>query len=283
MTSRRPDGYHDLETLFYPVGELDGTAGTSGRPFCDILDMTTLPATAAADEMQLEGRPVDCPQEKNLVWRALKLFRSEYEDVVGDKAPHFHITMLKNLPDGAGLGGGSADASFTLRSLNALSGTPFSDERLEEMALRLGADCPFFIRNRAAYAAGVGEKLEDSPLSLAGWWIVIAKPSLHVSTRDAFCGISPAPAPMDLRQVASIPVERWRETGVSNQFETTLFPLYPELKSVKESLYSSKAVYASMSGSGAALYGLYPDREAAQTAIAKLPQTLEGVWLLELK
>lgn len=281
VTSKRPDGYHDLETVFYPVGVAEGLVGTSAspHPFCDIIEYVA----SEEDNLVIKGRHVDCPLDKNLVWRAISLFRDAFHEKKGVSLPPYHITLLKNLPDGAGLGGGSADATFTLRVLNTLCDYPFSDTELEDMALRLGADCPFFVRNHAAYAAGVGERLEDISLSLDGWWIVIAKPRIHISTREAFAGMMPAPAPMDLRTLASLSPYQWKEAGVFNQFETTLFPLYPELSEVKEKLYASGAVYASMSGSGAALYGLYPSREKAENGIDALGSTLEGVWLLELK
>ncbi|MBD5203848.1 MAG: 4-(cytidine 5'-diphospho)-2-C-methyl-D-erythritol kinase [Bacteroidales bacterium] len=289
ITRRRPDGYHDLETLFYPVGLYDGTpvAPEGGAPFCDILEITPS-ETAAADRFMFLGRKVDCPPEKNLVCRAVSLFRSELaEESAGagvfSRLPEgVDVTLIKNLPDGAGLGGGSADASFTLRLLNELTAKPFSAGRLEEMALRLGADCPFFIRNRPAFASGVGDLLEESSLSLAGRWAVVAKPHVYVSTREAFANISPRPASFDLRRLGEFAPSEWRGLGVANQFEETLFPLHPVLADIKQALYDRGAEYASMSGSGAALYGIFPDEPSARVAFESMPSTLEGVWLLKL-
>lgn len=283
VTRRRPDGYHDLETLFYPVGVLDGTPQNPGfgKPFCDILEIT--PAVErVSDRFSFLGRPVDCPPEKNLVCRAVALFRERLAAVSGKCLGAHEVMLVKNLPDGAGLGGGSADASFVLRMLNESEGFPFSTEALEEMALMLGADCPFFIRNRPSFASGVGDMLEDSSLSLAGWWCVIVKPPVYVSTREAFAGMTPRPAAFDLGGLHRFHPSEWRDLGVANQFEETLFPLHPSLDSVKEKLYESGASFASMSGSGSALYGLFPDEKSARTAFEYFPSTLGALWLLKL-
>lgn len=279
ITSRRPDGYHDLETLFYPAGLYNGTP-ENPTPFCDILEIT--PSGGDRDRLLLAGLKVDCPQEKNLVWKAAELFRSELMKKREDTRDFFDIRLEKHLPDGAGLGGGSADASFTLRMLNELNGTPFSDEELSALALRLGADCPFFILNSPAFAGGVGERLERSSLDLSGWWAVVVKPELSISTREAFAGVTPRKAPTDLRRIAEIPVEEWAAAGVANDFEQSLFPLYPELRRLKEALIDEGASFASMSGSGAALFGLFPTREKAQDAFERLLSTEKYVWLLKL-
>lgn len=284
VTNRRPDGYHDLATVFYPVGKLDGTPSNPplGSPFCDILEIVPSEDAAGIDVFSFFGNSIDCPPEKNLVCRAARLFRKSLEEKRGVEIAPKKISLVKNLPDGAGLGGGSADASFVLGMLNELEGTPFSEAQLEAMALSLGADCPFFIRNRPSFATGVGELLSDSPLTLSGWWTLIVKPPVYVSTREAFSGITPRPASIDLRDLSLLSPYDWRDAGVFNQFEETVFAAHPDLAAVKRSLYDAGAVYASMSGSGSAFYALFPGEEAARHAFQTLPSTLGRIWLLEL-
>ncbi|MDE6637020.1 MAG: 4-(cytidine 5'-diphospho)-2-C-methyl-D-erythritol kinase, partial [Muribaculaceae bacterium] len=159
IVRKREDGYHDLETVFYPIGVHNGTP-ENPEPFCDILEIIPSEKT----EFVFTGREVDCPLEKNLVYKAWKIFKDNYPEL-----KDYKIHLEKHLPDGAGLGGGSADASGVLLMLNELSGNPFKNEELLEMALCLGADCPFFILNRPCYAEGVGEILEPIDLDLSGW------------------------------------------------------------------------------------------------------------------
>lgn len=261
IVSRRPDGYHDLQTIFYPVGLHNGTVGNPA-PFCDILEVV------AAEQWQysFSGRSIDCPPEKNLVCRACELFRGEAEKR-GFECPEFAVSLEKHLPDGAGLGGGSADASFLLRALNELTGSRFSAAELEAMALRLGADCPVFISNAPAYGEGVGERLTPLPAVLEGMWCAIVKPDVYVSTREAFSGITPHPAFVDLREVYRRPVAEWRGLIV-NDFEAPVSKLHPRIAEVKEQLYAHGALYASMSGSGSALYGIFADRVQAAETVA---------------
>lgn len=290
ITERRPDGYHNLETLFVPVGLY---AGTPVNPvsFCDTLEITP----SETDRFIFSGRPVDCPTEKNLVYRAVETFR-EAAALKGIVPFAVQVFLEKHLPDGAGLGGGSADASFALKLLNELGGFPFSDEELSGLVLRLGADCPFFIANRPAYGEGIGERLTPVYLNLDGWWCVIVKPRIHVSTREAFAGIVPRSNRKDsltdrdeypLYRLGEIPVEDWRDIAV-NDFESTLFPLYPELSQVKERLYDLGARYTSMSGSGSSLFGLFSDEASAAEATDRLisstplKEGTEGVWSLKL-
>lgn len=259
IVARRPDGYHDLNTIFYPVGRLNGTPECP-QPFCDILEITC----SERDSFVVGGLHVDCPPEKNLVCRALALFRSELGN---ESTPGFAITLEKHIPDGAGLGGGSADASFTLRMLNDLCGAPFTDCELAAMALRLGADCPVFIANRPAFGEGVGEKLSPVEERLGGMWCVVVKPPVYVSTREAFAGITPRRPEVDLRTAYARPIEEWRDL-ITNDFEISIAANHPEILRVKERLYADGAIYASMSGSGSSLYGLFRDSRTAEEAAA---------------
>lgn len=259
IVRRRPDGYHDLETLFYPVGLYNGMPQCPA-PFCDVLEINR--SCSGADVIELTGRQLDCPLGKNLAVKALNIFREHCKESFA-----VELRLEKHLPDGAGLGGGSADASFVLRALNELSGYPFTDEELARMALALGADCPFFILNRPAFGAGVGEKLVEAEPVLEGRWCVIVKPMLHISTREAFAGVTPDDTRAPLRELAKEPLTEWRRLLV-NDFERSLFPHHPELREIKEKLYTEGAEYASMSGSGASLFGIYTSRAMAEKALA---------------
>ena len=252
IVRKREDGYHDLETVFYPIGKYNGTP-ENPEEFCDILEITPAEHT----EFKFMGREVDCPLEKNLVYKAWKIFKDEYPEL-----GEYQIALEKHIPDGAGLGGGSADASGVLVMLNALSGEPFSKEQLAEMALRLGADCPFFIYNEPCYAEGVGERLEPIELDLSGWWCVLVKPDESISTKEAFAGVTPCPPLLSLRDIVRLGVAEWQGKMV-NEFEGSLFPGHSVLGNIKERLLVSGAVYAAMSGSGSTVYGLFRDREEA--------------------
>lgn len=290
IVRRREDGYHDLQTVFYPVGKYAGLPDNP-EPFCDILEI--IPAKEPGVRFHFKGRMIDCPEEKNLVCKAARLFfessasdsgrfgASASASAQGERG--LEIILEKHLPDGAGMGGGSADASFSLRMLNELTSQGYSDEELAEMALRLGADCPFFIYNRPMYGCGVGEKLTDVNLDLAGYWLVVVKPAVYVSTRDAFAGVTPRPGNIDLRTIAEIPIADWQDVVV-NDFEASIFPKFPELARIKERLIRNGAVYASMTGSGSSIYGIYDDYEKAMVSREDFrgETTIEGIYLLKL-
>lgn len=261
ITRRRPDGYHDLETVFYPIGRRNGTPGNPDA-FCDILEI--LPIDSQEDKYEWKGRKIECSGDSNLVVKAVRAFRAAVPDIKGG----FSVTLEKHIPDGAGLGGGSADASFTLRMLNELTGKPLNDSRLREIALTLGADCPVFVDNRVAYAEGVGERLEPMEERLSRMWCAVVKPDVYVSTKEAFAGVTPRDGRISLKEAYLGPVERWRELIV-NDFEASIFPGHPELATIKKSLYDSGAVYASMSGSGSSLYGIFDSEEACRKALER--------------
>lgn len=269
IVNRRPDCYHDLETVFYPVGKYNGTP-QNPEPFCDILEITPAEKT----EFIFSGMQVNCPLEKNLVYKAWKLFKDIYPGL-----PDYAIRLEKHLPDGAGLGGGSADATFVLLMLNELNGLPFDDAHLEALALKLGADCPVFVRNRPCYAEGVGEKMQPVGLDLSGWWCALVKPNLSISTREAFAGVTPRYPEINLREIVKLPVEEWNGL-MKNDFEESLFPNHPLLAEIKGQMLALGAYYAAMSGSGSTIFGLFPSREAAISAIARFPDHYTTVCLL---
>lgn len=268
IVRRRPDGYHDLETVFIPVGLSNGLPGNP-TPFCDILEVTE----AGVDEYLFEGKGIECAPADNLVCRAVEFFRN----ATGNTVP-VRIMLEKHLPQGAGLGGGSADASFTLRALNELCGKPLDRAGLERLALKLGADCPVFIRNVAVYAEGVGEEFYDIENPLAGMWAVIVKPDVFVSTREAFAGVKPHESDIDLREAVKRPISEWKGL-ITNDFEASVFPQHPVLADIKEAFYARGAEYASMSGSGSSLYGIYSSREDAEAAFEAFSREYEEVYI----
>ncbi|MDE6787318.1 MAG: 4-(cytidine 5'-diphospho)-2-C-methyl-D-erythritol kinase [Muribaculaceae bacterium] len=255
IVRKREDGYHDLETVFYPVGLYNGLP-QNPEPFCDILEV--IPAEKT--EFRFVGRNVDCPLEKNLVYKAWKVFKEAYPDL-----GEYQITLEKHLPDGAGLGGGSADASGVIYMLNELSGEPFSKEELAKIALKLGADCPFFIYNCPCYAEGVGERLKPISLNLSGWWSLLVKPEVSISTKEAFAGVTPCKSDFSLKETIMLSPEDWQGKMV-NDFEGSLFPNHSVLKDIKEKMLENGAVYASMSGSGSTVFGLFRTKEDAEKA-----------------
>ncbi|MDE7410382.1 MAG: 4-(cytidine 5'-diphospho)-2-C-methyl-D-erythritol kinase [Muribaculaceae bacterium] len=255
IVRKRPDGYHDLQTIFYPVGKYNGTP-VNPEPFCDILEITEAETT----DFIFTGRKVDCPLEKNLVYKAWRIFKDNYPDMSDCR-----IHLEKHLPDGAGLGGGSADASAVLCTLNEMNGFPFSDAQLVDMALKLGADCPFFIYNRPCYAEGVGERLTPVGLDLSGWWCLLVKPDLYISTKEAFAGVTPCLPLFSLRETINLAPKEWQGRMV-NDFEGSLFPNHEVLSDIKDRLLANGAEYASMSGSGSTVFGLFKDKESAMEA-----------------
>lgn len=268
IVSRRPDGYHDLLTIFYPVGRYAGTPSDSGR-LADIIEIT--PSTSDTDSMKVTGRHIDCHMHDNLVWKALQLFRKSVPDL-----PTVDIKLEKHLPDGAGMGGGSADASFTLRALNEIAGNPITMDDLARMALNLGADCPFFIYNTPCIGTGTGEILTPVSLDLGNYTLAVLKPSEGISTRDAFARITPFVPTYTPEKLLDMPVEQWRDR-MTNDFEQPMFALHPELREIKEYLYESGAVYASMTGSGSAFYGLFNNPEKARQCACEAPTPFTAV------
>lgn len=247
VVSKREDGYHNLETVFYPL------------KIYDALEVVPVQGLRK-DEFYLSGLPVDGDGQNNLVMKALRLMRERHE------FPPVEVRLVKKIPFGAGLGGGSADASFMLRLLNDSFELGETDEGLARLALGLGADCPFFVYNRPLLATGVGEVFEEVAVSLAGHYLVLVKPDVHVSTRDAFGGICPQMPDRALKEVISLPVEAWREV-MRNDFEATVFAKYPEIAAAKARLYEMGAVYASMSGSGSAVFGIFREETPFKDAL----------------
>lgn len=233
---RREDGYHDIETVMVPV------------PWRDVLEV--VPAKGETTTLTVTGRHVDCPTEKNLVMKAYRALERE------KNLPPVDIYLRKIIPDGAGLGGGSADAAFTLRALNELFALGYSDSELARVASTLGADCPFFIYNRPMLCTGTGTDMEPVEVNLHEMDILIAKPDVSVPTAAAYSHTSPAIPDVPVRKIVSDAPSTW--TGrLKNDFESSVFPAYPAIGTLKERIMSLGPVYAAMSGSGASVFGLF--------------------------
>ena len=239
ITEKRPDGYHNLETIFYPI------------PLEDALEVCTSYKGEGKYSLTQSGLPIEGDIEKNLVVKAYKLLQDE-----GCDLPPVNIYLHKHIPSGSGLGGGSADAAFMLKLLNGTYNLHLTEERLEKYAACLGADCAFFIRNRPTYAEGIGNIFSPVELSLANWQLVLVKPAVFVSTRDAFARIRPQHPIHNLKDIIQLPIEKWKDYMV-NDFEESVFPQFPIIGNIKAELYRMGAVYASMSGSGSSVYGLF--------------------------
>lgn len=247
IVSRRPDGYHNLVSVFYPL------------PWRDVLEI--VPARGTETTLTVTGRPCECPVESNLVMKAYRAL-----DTAAGPLPPVDIFLRKIIPDGAGLGGGSADAAFTLVMLDEMFSLSLGTDTLAEIAATIGADCAFFIHNRPMLATGTGTTLTPVSLSLAGMAIAVVKPPVHVSTREAYAGVTPAtPARSLADDIANLAIDRWQHC-IANGFEASIFPRHPEIADIKSRLTDAGAVYASMSGSGSAVYGIFPTVTLAEKA-----------------
>lgn len=241
ITAKRPDGYHNLETVFYPV------------PIEDALEIHVLNSTDKKFALHLAGMEITGNAEDNLVVKAYLLLDKEFN------LPPVDIHLYKHIPSGAGLGGGSSDAAFMLKLLNERFELKLTNEKLEEYAATLGADCAFFIKNTPTYAEGIGNIFSPLSLSLKGYQILLVKPDIFVSTREAFSLVRPHKPEYSLKEIITHPISEWKEQMV-NDFETSVFPQYPVIGEIKEELYKNGAMYAAMSGSGSSVFGLFaPD------------------------
>lgn len=238
VVEKRPDGYHNLETVFYPIN------------LQDALEVTTAEKSEKGSTIHVTGTPIDCKPEENLVVQAYELLKRDFN------IPNINIHMYKHIPSGAGFGGGSSDAAFMIKTLNAKYHLNLPDEIMEEYASKLGADCAFFIRNKPVFATGIGDKMEPVGLSLKGYYLLLVKPDIHISTREAYDSIIPRYPELSLKEIIQQPVDSWKELMV-NDFEKNLFVKYPDIKELKERMYEMGAIYASMTGSGSAVYGLF--------------------------
>lgn len=234
--NRLPNGYHTIESVFYPL------------PFTDVLEITPLEEDGFGFEqtgLVIAGAPSD-----NLVVKAAMAF--EEATLKSGALLHLH----KVLPHGAGLGGGSSDAAYTLMGLNACFGNPLHQEQLIRIAAKLGADCAFFLLQQSAYLYGTGPEIQPFEFSLKGWYVAVVHPGFGISTQEAYSACQPTIPTYDLPSLVLKGPEHWKDS-LLNDFELSVFPKYPILSEIKSRLYEAGAVYASMSGSGSAIFGVF--------------------------
>jgi 4-diphosphocytidyl-2-C-methyl-D-erythritol kinase len=245
ILQKRTDGFHDLETIFYPIGLQDGL---------EII------ADAASTGIQITvtGIEIKTQPTENICFKAYHLLKKDFPEL-----PSVKIHLHKTIPAGAGLGGGSADGAFTLLLLNKKFSLALDEPALLRYALELGSDCPFFIKNKPAFATGRGEVLKEIELDLSAWKMVIVNPAIHINTAWAFSKINPSTGRKSLMEVIRKPVSVWRDE-LKNDFEDAVFSEHRELKLLKDQFYAKGAAYASMSGSGSTIYGLFDKSETPQ-------------------
>ena len=264
IVSKRPDGYHNLETVFYPI------------PLTDALEIKYMdekfPSESPCD-LKITGNDVDCNEEDNLVIKAYQLLAADFQ------LPRVHAHLVKRIPIQAGLGGGSSDAAYMIRLLDERFRLNIGIPEMERYAAKLGADCAFFITADPSYAEGIGDVLMpvDVPgAGLGGYYLAVVKPSVAVSTRDAYAAIVPKTPAKCCRDIVRQPIETWKDELV-NDFEAPIFAMHPELAAIKKSLYDAGAVYAAMSGSGSALFGIFREQPTG------LEKEFEGMFCQVMK
>ena len=242
VVEKRPDGYHNLQTIFYPV------------PIKDALEVQVMDEAFPSNydcDLKVTNIAIDGDEQRNLVVRAYQLLKQDFPTL-----PRIHIHLWKGIPTQAGMGGGSSDCAYMLLLLNQKFHLGLTDEQLIQYAAKLGADCAFFILSCPCYAEGIGEKLQPIDVSLSGYYIAVVRPDIPVPTKEAFSRIRPHYPEINCREAVMQPVETWRKTLV-NDFEESVFALHPEIGNIKQKLYDMGATYAAMSGSGSALFGLF--------------------------
>ena len=259
VVRKREDGYHDLETIFYPVYGLHDELEVEA-----ITNNTTQHYTTLHDSIQFlqEGLAVDCPAEDNLIIKCYLRMRAKYPQI-GD----VRIRFKKNIPFGAGLGGGSSDAAHMAIALNELFSLGLTQQQLAEEVRPLGADCPFFVYNTPCYAEGIGDELTPISLDLSGLRLVMIKPACGVSTKEAYGGIIPKGTSKVLTDLKDLKVlnDLTILSALTNDFEETVCKVHPEIAEIKQRLLGAGAIYAAMSGSGSTVFGLFQDDAEGRT------------------
>ena len=239
ITERRADGFHNIETVFVPIPSL-----------CDILEVITTPNSTQPLVFSQTGLTVEGDINSNLCVKAHRILSRH------TSLPNVSMHLYKQIPMGAGLGGGSADGAFALTMLNKLSNKPLSLTELSQIALELGSDCPFFLVNKPCFATGRGEILKPVHLSLSNMYIMLVNPNIEVNTGLAYRESTPKPAPTNLAVISEFPLVEWKDI-IYNDFESTVCSHHPQIKGIKDKLYENGAIYSSMSGSGSTVFAIF--------------------------
>jgi 4-diphosphocytidyl-2-C-methyl-D-erythritol kinase len=250
ILQKRADGFHDLETVFYPIALQDALEVIHGE-------------ASSAIQFTSSGIQLDVSASDNICVKAYQLLKADFPDL-----PAIKMHLHKTIPSGAGLGGGSADGAFTLLLLNKKFHLQLSEQQLINYALQLGSDCPFFIKNQPCYATGRGELLEPIHLPLSDYQFVIVNPGIHINTGWAFKQLNPRTDRASLKELIQQPLHKWKEVLV-NDFEAPIFQAYPEIENIQKELYTSGAHYAAMSGSGSTVFGIF---EKNITPVVSFPE-----------
>ncbi|MBE0650165.1 MAG: 4-(cytidine 5'-diphospho)-2-C-methyl-D-erythritol kinase [Bacteroidales bacterium] len=244
ITRKRPDGFHDIETVLYPI------------PFFDVIEFYP----ASRFDLRIYGINIPGPIEENLVFKAFHLMRTKYS------VPEIEIHLIKNIPTGSGLGGGSSDAAYMLSGLNRFFQLGLNNDKLKKLAGELGSDCPFFIENKPVIAFGKGDVFHEIDLCLKGYFLVLAFPDFSIKTKEAYSLFKePFIQKTNLHNVINKPIEKW-DTLLTNDFENVIFPGYPKLEVLKNELIKNGAIYASLTGSGSTVYGIYKNKPRFTTS-----------------
>jgi len=250
ITAKRPDGYHDIETLFYPVN------------LSDALEFVIQGGKPASDELVLTGLKIDSRPADNILIKTLRRLRKDFS------IPYLNIHLHKAIPSGSGLGGGSSDASSLLKAINRYFSLAMNDLEMRCMALELGSDCPFFIDPAPSFATGRGEILHPAYPFLDGYFVTILNPGVPISTREAYLNCHPSKPETPLEEIIVLPADRWKKL-IKNDFEEFAFKVYPIINEMKKELYRSGAIYSSMSGSGSSIFGIYEGKPKVPAKLKK--------------
>ena len=246
ITRKRSDGFHDLETVFYPI------------PIYDVLEIIPADETVSDIFFIQSGIRIEGNKEDNLCIKAYRLLKKDFP-----RLPAIQMYLYKTIPTGAGLGGGSADALFTIKLLNKLFELKLSGQQIFGYSIQLGSDCPFFIINKPCFGTGRGEILEQVNIDLGFYKFILVNPGIHIHTANAFAQTTPALPQQSIKDIIQQPVAKWKER-LKNDFEISAFKQFPEIKKIKDELYNAGAVYASMSGSGSTVYGIFEKEKDVQ-------------------
>jgi 4-diphosphocytidyl-2-C-methyl-D-erythritol kinase len=257
ITEKRTDGYHNIETLFYPVG------------LCDALEFVVTGGSATNDDLTVSGIPVNIKPEENIVIKAVKRLREACS------FPFLRIHLHKAIPHGAGLGGGSSDAACMLKSLNRHFHLALSNSVLKSIALETGSDCPFFIDGDPSFATGRGEILQPVSPVLSGYYLLLLNPGVAINTSEAYSNCRPMIPSASLSHLAELKIEEWKEL-ILNDFEAYAFSRHPIIKEIKNGLYESGALFSLMSGSGSSVYGIFREKSDSLPSHLKAMIIWEG-------